>query len=155
MDDFDDGVVFQLNLKKSDEEAVGALRSLGDHELGAIQHMAAFINFVIKNYHSGGADGAGSVAAAGPPGTWAAWVVFGCLQLIIQLATVACVRCPVALEDHFLLFIFSKRKKITKKMKEISKACPAKPLNAMQSAISYVSVRRTNAFFPSFCRPQA
>lgn len=58
-------MVFQLNLKKNDDEAIGALRSLADHELGAIQHMAAFINFVIKNYHHG--DN-GNVTSVGPPG---------------------------------------------------------------------------------------
>ena len=62
-EDFDDGVLHQLTLKKSEEEAVGALRMLAAENVSGIQHMAAYINHVIKNYHITGPGGAaGGVA---------------------------------------------------------------------------------------------
>ncbi|GLI62390.1 hypothetical protein VaNZ11_005009 [Volvox africanus] len=66
VDDFDDGVLHQLTLKKSEEEAVGALRTLAAENLNGIQHMAAYINHIIKNYHltGGAAQGPGVIGAA-------------------------------------------------------------------------------------------
>lgn len=68
-EDFDDGVLHQLTLKKSEEEAVGALRMLAADNgcgLAGIQHMAAYINHVIKNYHHlGGPHGAVGPGGAG------------------------------------------------------------------------------------------
>ncbi|KAG2437284.1 hypothetical protein HXX76_005943 [Chlamydomonas incerta] len=61
-EDFDDGVLHQLTLKKSEEEAVGALRMLAAENVSGIQHMAAYINHVIKNYHLTGPGGPGGVA---------------------------------------------------------------------------------------------
>ncbi|GIL59027.1 hypothetical protein Vafri_13997 [Volvox africanus] len=66
VEDFDDGVLHQLTLKKSEEEAVGALRTLAAENLNGIQHMAAYINHIIKNYHltGGMAQGPGVTGAA-------------------------------------------------------------------------------------------
>uniref|UniRef100_A0A7S0S3Z7 Uncharacterized protein n=1 Tax=Chlamydomonas leiostraca TaxID=1034604 RepID=A0A7S0S3Z7_9CHLO len=59
VEDFDDGVLYQLAAKKNEDEAVGALRTLAESELSGIQHLAAYINHVIKHYHltPGGNDG--------------------------------------------------------------------------------------------------
>lgn len=54
LEDFDDGVLYQLSVKKTEEEAIAALRTLQDYDLSSIQHMAAFINHVVKNYQHGG-----------------------------------------------------------------------------------------------------
>lgn len=66
LEDFDDGVVFQLLARKSEEEAIAALRTLPDQDLSSIQHMAAFINHVVKNYQPGtvGTSARGSVVPA-------------------------------------------------------------------------------------------
>ncbi|KXZ54229.1 hypothetical protein GPECTOR_5g320 [Gonium pectorale] len=65
VEDFDDGVLHQLTLKKSEEEAVGALRMLAAENVSGIQHMAAYINHTIKNYHLTGIGGSQGVAAPG------------------------------------------------------------------------------------------
>ena len=44
LEDFDDGVVYQLAAKKSEEEALGALRTLAENDVSGIQHLAAYIN---------------------------------------------------------------------------------------------------------------
>lgn len=64
MEDFDDGVLYQLSIKRSEDEALGALRTLGENAdaLTSIQHAAAYINHIIKNYH-GAQDGSGGPAS--------------------------------------------------------------------------------------------
>jgi len=44
LEDFDDGVVYQLAAKKNEEEALGALRTLAENDVSGIQHLAAYIN---------------------------------------------------------------------------------------------------------------
>lgn len=55
-------MLYQLTLKKSEDEAVGALRMLSQEDVSGIQHMAAYINHVIKNYHIGGAGAAANAS---------------------------------------------------------------------------------------------
>jgi hypothetical protein len=71
IEDFDDGVIYQLNLR-GEAECVAALRSLSEHDLANIQHMAAFVNFVVKNHGAGEQQGN---SALGPPGGWRAVVL--------------------------------------------------------------------------------
>ncbi|GFR50616.1 hypothetical protein Agub_g12700 [Astrephomene gubernaculifera] len=72
-EDFDDGVLHQLTLKRSEDEALAALRQLAAENLCGIQHMAAYINHIIKNYHHtgglGAAGGAGTAGASLPSAT--------------------------------------------------------------------------------------
>lgn len=44
LEDFDDGVLYQLAAKKNEEEALGALRTLAENDVSGIQHLAAYIN---------------------------------------------------------------------------------------------------------------
>jgi hypothetical protein len=64
VEDFDDGVVHQLNAKHSEEEAVAAVRHIAHYELGSIQHMAAYLNHLVKHYNHNAAAAAAAAAAA-------------------------------------------------------------------------------------------
>ncbi len=66
IEDFDDGVLYQLTLKKGEDEAVSALRTLASEDVTNIQHMAAYINHVIKNYPLAAPTAGGGVAGATP-----------------------------------------------------------------------------------------
>jgi hypothetical protein len=55
VEDFDEGVVHQLAARRSEAEAVAAVRSIAQYELGSIQHMAAYLNHIIKHYMPPGA----------------------------------------------------------------------------------------------------
>jgi hypothetical protein len=58
VEDFDEGVVHQLAARRSEAEAVAAVRSIAQYELGSIQHMAAYLNHIIKHYApQGGGEG--------------------------------------------------------------------------------------------------
>jgi hypothetical protein len=65
-EDFDDGVIHQLTSKRSEAEALEAVRSIRQYELSNIQHMAAYINHVIKHYNptagESGTAGSGMVS---------------------------------------------------------------------------------------------
>ena len=52
LDDFDEGVVHQLNQKRSEDEAVAALRALSGGDVSMLQHPAAYLNHIIKGFHS-------------------------------------------------------------------------------------------------------
>lgn len=65
LDDFDDGVLYQLTTKRGEEEALAALHTLANDELNNIQHMAAYINHVIKNYNGAAGAGAGPSLPSG------------------------------------------------------------------------------------------
>ena len=60
---FDDGVIHQLTSKRTEAEAVEAVRSIRQYELSNIQHMAAYINHVIKHYNP--AAGESGTASSG------------------------------------------------------------------------------------------
>jgi hypothetical protein len=64
LEDFDDGVVHQLNAKRSEDEAVAAVRHIAHYELGTIQHMAAYLNHLVKHYNHNAAAAAAAAAAA-------------------------------------------------------------------------------------------
>eukprot|EP00775_Hariotina_reticulata_P007011 gene7011-7225_t len=71
-EDFDDGVVHQLNAKRSEDEAVAAVRHIAHYDLANIQHMAAYLNHLVKHYNHNAAAAAaaasdnGSLTGAGP-----------------------------------------------------------------------------------------
>lgn len=62
LEDFDDGVVHQLNAKRTEDEAVAAVRNIAHYELGTIQHMAAYLNHVVKNFNAAAAAAAAAAA---------------------------------------------------------------------------------------------
>jgi len=62
VEDFDEGVVHQLNAKRTWEEAADAVRHLASYDLATIQHPAAYINHVVKHYNAAG-GGVGSVGS--------------------------------------------------------------------------------------------
>lgn len=64
LEDFDDGVLHQLSIKKSEEEACGAVRAVATYDLANIQHMAAYLNHVIKHYNPAGEHGGAVVGAS-------------------------------------------------------------------------------------------
>uniref|UniRef100_A0A383VQL5 Heterogeneous nuclear ribonucleoprotein Q acidic domain-containing protein n=1 Tax=Tetradesmus obliquus TaxID=3088 RepID=A0A383VQL5_TETOB len=64
-EDFDEGVVHQLNAKRSEEEAVAAVRHIAHYDLANIQHMAAYLNHLVKHYNHGAAAAAAAAAADG------------------------------------------------------------------------------------------
>lgn len=64
VDDFDEGVVHQLNAKRSEEEAVAAVRHIAHYDLANIQHMAAYLNHLVKHYNHTAAAAAAAAAAA-------------------------------------------------------------------------------------------
>jgi hypothetical protein len=63
-EDFDEGVMHQLNAKRSEEEAVAAVRHIAHYDLANIQHMAAYLNHLVKHYNHGAAAAAAAAAAA-------------------------------------------------------------------------------------------
>jgi hypothetical protein len=67
VEDFDEGVVHQLNAKRTWEEAAEAVRHLASYDLAPIQHPAAYINHIIK-HTPGAANGTGSASAGAPNG---------------------------------------------------------------------------------------
>eukprot|EP00798_Chlamydomonas_sp_ICE-L_P022531 gene22531-29654_t len=50
IEDFDDGVMYQLCQKRNEDEAIAALRALSGSNLANMQHVAAYLNHVIKNF---------------------------------------------------------------------------------------------------------
>jgi hypothetical protein len=64
-EDFDEGVVHQLNAKRSEEEAVAAVRHIAHYDLANIQHMAAYLNHLVKHYNHSAAAAAAAAAAEG------------------------------------------------------------------------------------------
>jgi hypothetical protein len=55
-------VVHQLNAKRTEDEAVAAVRNIAHYELGTIQHMAAYLNHVVKNFNAAAAAAAAAAA---------------------------------------------------------------------------------------------
>ncbi|GAX80585.1 hypothetical protein CEUSTIGMA_g8022.t1 [Chlamydomonas eustigma] len=70
-EDFDEGVMFQLGLKGNEDEALAALRTLEGGDVSALQHPAAYLNHVIKNFHptAAAASSAPSSAVSGASGS--------------------------------------------------------------------------------------
>jgi hypothetical protein len=64
-EDFDDGVVHQLNAKRSEEEAVAAVRHIAHYDLANIQHMAAYLNHLVKHYNHNAAAAAAAASDNG------------------------------------------------------------------------------------------
>lgn len=50
LEDFDDGVVHQLNAKRTEDEAIAAVRHIAHYELGTIQHMAGVCGQSVSDY---------------------------------------------------------------------------------------------------------
>lgn len=55
-------MVHQLNAKRSEDEAVAAVRHIAHYELGTIQHMAAYLNHLVKHYNHNAAAAAAAAA---------------------------------------------------------------------------------------------
>jgi hypothetical protein len=68
-EDFDEGVMHQLNAKRSEEEAVAAVRHIAHYDLANIQHMAAYLNHLVKHYNHGAAAAAAAAAEGMAHGT--------------------------------------------------------------------------------------
>eukprot|EP00879_Flechtneria_rotunda_P002224 GHRR01002410.1.p1 GENE.GHRR01002410.1~~GHRR01002410.1.p1 ORF type:complete len:1011 (+),score=410.17 GHRR01002410.1:278-3310(+) len=64
VDDIDDGIVHQLNTKRSEGEAVAAVRHIANYDLANIQHMAAYLNHLVKHYNHAAASESGNTSAA-------------------------------------------------------------------------------------------
>jgi hypothetical protein len=54
--------VHQLNAKRSEEEAVAAVRHIAHYDLANIQHMAAYLNHLVKHYNHSAAAAAAAAA---------------------------------------------------------------------------------------------
>ncbi len=52
LDDFDEGVVAQLNSKRTEDTAIAAVRHIANYDIASIQHMAAYINHIIKHFNT-------------------------------------------------------------------------------------------------------
>jgi hypothetical protein len=68
-EDFDEGVMHQLNAKRSEDEAVAAVRHIAHYDLANIQHMAAYLNHLVKHYNHGAAAAAAAAAEGMAHGT--------------------------------------------------------------------------------------